>query len=353
LISVFIVFEAIQRLIDPPEMSTNQLLLVSTLGLGVNLFGMFAMGGHHHHGGHSHSHGGHSHGSHSHSHGSHSSPVSISPPSHTHDHDRTVPSVNGMNAIRLSPSSPQSSESFPTFPSTRSPLSPRMPRSSGHKHRRTASHIDILDISRPQVNSLGELTAEVPFTPITPGYEFGQDPHFAEHHHSHHVPNSHDHAHHAVVHEGHSHNMRGVFLHVMADTLGSVGVIISTLLIQWYGWTGFDPIASLFIAVLIAASVVPLVIDAGRVLALDASPRDEHIRRALSELKMIEGVASYSQPRFWPKDASTLVGSIHIQLSAESCANADDVLECVDNLLRNTIKGLEELTIQVGKAKIG
>ncbi len=30
-------------------MNTNQLLLVSTLGLAVNLFGMFAMGGHHHH----------------------------------------------------------------------------------------------------------------------------------------------------------------------------------------------------------------------------------------------------------------------------------------------------------------
>lgn len=35
--------------LDPPEMSTNQLLLVSSVGLGVNLFGMFAMGGHHHH----------------------------------------------------------------------------------------------------------------------------------------------------------------------------------------------------------------------------------------------------------------------------------------------------------------
>lgn len=34
--------------LDPPEMNTNQLLLVSTLGLAVNLFGMFAMGGHHH-----------------------------------------------------------------------------------------------------------------------------------------------------------------------------------------------------------------------------------------------------------------------------------------------------------------
>jgi Co/Zn/Cd efflux system component len=35
--------------LEPPEMNTNQLLLVSSLGLGVNLFGMFAMGGHHHH----------------------------------------------------------------------------------------------------------------------------------------------------------------------------------------------------------------------------------------------------------------------------------------------------------------
>lgn len=35
--------------LEPPEMNTSQLLLVSSLGLGVNLFGMFAMGGHHHH----------------------------------------------------------------------------------------------------------------------------------------------------------------------------------------------------------------------------------------------------------------------------------------------------------------
>lgn len=49
LISIFIVFEAIQRLIDPPEMNTNQLLTVSVLGLAVNLVGMFATG-HHHHG---------------------------------------------------------------------------------------------------------------------------------------------------------------------------------------------------------------------------------------------------------------------------------------------------------------
>lgn len=78
--------------------------------------------------------------------------------------------------------------------------------------------------------------------------------------------------------------MRGVFLHVMADTLGSVGVIVSTLLIQLYGWTGFDPIASLFIAVMIAASVIPLVIDTGKVLCLDLGERHHSIEAVLEEV---------------------------------------------------------------------
>ena len=54
LISIFIVFEAVERLIDPPEMNTGQLLTVSAVGLAVNLVGMFATG----HGHHGHSHGG-------------------------------------------------------------------------------------------------------------------------------------------------------------------------------------------------------------------------------------------------------------------------------------------------------
>jgi zinc transporter 5/7 len=156
--------------------------------------------------------------------------------------------------------------------------------------------------------------------------------------------------------------MRGVFLHVMADTLGSVGVIISTLLIQFYGWTGFDPIASLFIAILIAASVIPLVLDTGKILALDVADREVDIQRALADLSSIEGLASYTFPRFWPKDSSTLIGSIHIQLTPSASSHdptgphssrktvytkVDRVVERVDALLREKISGLEELVIQV------
>ncbi|KAK6019783.1 cation diffusion facilitator family transporter [Ostertagia ostertagi] len=57
---------------------------------------------------------------------------------------------------------------------------------------------------------------------------------------------------------GHGHSHGGVFLHVLADTLGSVFVIISTLLIQWFGWTWVDPLCSLILSVLILGSVYPL-----------------------------------------------------------------------------------------------
>ena len=74
----------------------------------------------------------------------------------------------------------------------------------------------------------------------------------------------------------------------MADTLGSVGVIISTLLINRYGWTGFDPIASIFIAVLIFASVVPLVMDSASLLTLDlGSDRERDVRSALSKVRRL------------------------------------------------------------------
>ena len=45
--------------------------------------------------------------------------------------------------------------------------------------------------------------------------------------------------------------LTGVFLHILADTLGSVGVIISSALIHQYGWMISDPICSIIIATLI------------------------------------------------------------------------------------------------------
>ena len=97
----------------------------------------------------------------------------------------------------------------------------------------------------------------------------------------------------------------------MADTLGSVGVIISTILIHYFHWTGFDPIASLLIGLMILGSVIPLVIDSGRILCLDLGASDTSaIEHALTQVQALPGVQSYSAARFWPLDGASLIGSI-------------------------------------------
>ncbi|PPQ94644.1 LOW QUALITY PROTEIN: hypothetical protein CVT25_009375 [Psilocybe cyanescens] len=492
LISIFIMFEAIQRILEPPEMNTSQLLLVSSLGLGVNLFGMFAMGGHHHHttqvtvmeatvmnpyhyhqprphshslppppsprapnsgriyshtmssptyehappnpvththglsppssaNSHSHSHS-HSHATenhpaencddHSHSHSHSHSPGHEHGHEHEHEHGRShdhghshghgpehrqghedehghshshshshSPTVDHDHNHSHSHSHPQHETSSAAAPPSRpadhsrtmstSSVSERPMVGNSHAQRRHSRGPSISVDLAPQLDNPSQYLMVSPpsstITPLTPSYTFGHDDHYDKHHDSHHAPNAHAPSH-ATAHEGHSHNMRGVFLHVMADTLGSVGVIVSTLLIQFYGWTGFDPIASLFIAILIAASVVPLVMDTGKVLALDVADRETDIQRALSELSTIEGLASYSYPRFWPKDSSSLIGSIHVQLvpsasgfdphgphssrGTPTYTKADRVVERVDALLRGKISGLEELTIQIEGASV-
>jgi len=81
---------------------------------------------------------------------------------------------------------------------------------------------------------------------------------------------SHDTHHHHPHHDSKHDNLiiYGMFLHILADTLGSVGVIISSLLISNFGWTWTDPLCSIFIAVLILVSMWPLLIRSGGALLM-------------------------------------------------------------------------------------
>ena len=74
-----------------------------------------------------------------------------------------------------------------------------------------------------------------------------------------------------------------MFLHVLADTMGSVGVIISSLLVQTFGWYIVDPICSLFIAVLILLSVIPLLRESAEILLL-ATPNYTHLQATLEKV---------------------------------------------------------------------
>ena len=114
----------------------------------------------------------------------------------------------------------------------------------------------------------------------------------------------------------------------MADTLGSVAVVISTILIHFYGWSGFDPLASCLIAVLIFASAIPLVTSSARTLLLTIPEDTEYdLREALAGLSSLRGVVGYAVPKFWLEEGKDqkVLGVIHV--IAGKSADLEDVKE--------------------------
>lgn len=106
--------------------------------------------------------------------------------------------------------------------------------------------------------------------------------------------------------------MQGIYLHILADALGSVSVVVSTILIQLTGWSGWDPIASFMIAVLIFASTVPLVSSTTKILLLSLNSDIEYnLRDILAGVSGIRGVVGYTVPKFWLEDIKKEAGGHH------------------------------------------
>lgn len=152
------------------------------------------------------------------------------------------------------------------------------------------------------------------------GHSHGHD-HSHSHDHSH--GHEHDHSHGGGGHgHGHAHdneNMHGIYLHILADTLGSVSVIVSTALTSIWGWSGWDPLASCFIAILIFLSSKPLVISSAKRLLLSVPEVTEYsLRNTLGGISQQRGVVNYWAPKFWlddrtgSEDGEKLVGVVHI-----------------------------------------
>lgn len=110
--------------------------------------------------------------------------------------------------------------------------------------------------------------------------------------------------------------MRGVFLHVMGDALGNVGVIASALFI-WltsFSWRFYaDPVISLIITVIILGSAIPLCKAASRIL-LQAVPEHLSIDDIKADIERLPGIVSCHHLHVWQLTDTALIASLHIQV---------------------------------------
>lgn len=112
-------------------------------------------------------------------------------------------------------------------------------------------------------------------------------------------------------------NIRGAFLHVIADMLASVAVIIAGLVIRWTGWTPADTIASLAIVAIVLPRSLTLLWHTVEVL-LERVPRGidpAEVHRALTALP---GVVAVHDLHIWSTDGVTPLASCHLVIE-ESC----------------------------------
>ena len=84
-------------------------------------------------------------------------------------------------------------------------------------------------------------------------------------------------------------NIRGAFLHMAADTLVSIGVVISGIIIKHTGWFIIDPIISLVIAIVILISTWELLRDSMR-LALDGVPEGIEVSEVALTMRGVDHV---------------------------------------------------------------
>ena len=97
---------------------------------------------------------------------------------------------------------------------------------------------------------------------------------------------------------GHSLNVEGAFRHVMADLMGSIGVVISGVLTLAFGWWIADPILGVLIGALILAGSWRLVGKVFRVL-LEGTPAHLDMGRLCSELESVAGVTLVHDIHAW------------------------------------------------------
>jgi len=149
----------------------------------------------------------------------------------------------------------------------------------------------------------------------------------------------------ARVLHGHQHsmNVRGAYLHVLGDLLGSIGAVTAAALIGLFGWRWADPLTSVLIATIIVFSAVRLVLDAVHVL-MEGAPGHIDIAAVERSLLEIRGVGGVHDLHLWTLGGQSPLLTAHLVL--DHTENAADVLRSATAALRERF-AIEHATLQV------
>ncbi len=149
----------------------------------------------------------------------------------------------------------------------------------------------------------------------------------------------------AVLYGSHHHNLnlRGAFLHVVSDALGSVGAIVAGLIMLFTGWYVADPVISILIGLLILHSSWSLIKESFSVL-MQAVPKGIQLEDVRKTIEEVEGVGAVHDLHVWAVTSDIFTLSAHAVI--ENGGDFHAVLNGIEEILKERFN-IEHTTIQL------
>lgn len=138
-------------------------------------------------------------------------------------------------------------------------------------------------------------------------------------------------------------NIRGAFLHMAADALVSLGVIIAGALYLWQGWAWIDPVTGIVIAVVVIFGTWSLFRQSLHLL-FDGVPENISLPEVREVLTGIAGVASVHDLHVWAMSTSEPALTAHLVVRGER--SADGILRDAQVALHQRF-GIHHVTLQL------
>ncbi|HEY9514064.1 MAG TPA: cation diffusion facilitator family transporter [Gemmatimonadaceae bacterium] len=146
---------------------------------------------------------------------------------------------------------------------------------------------------------------------------------------------------------GASLNVRGAYLHVLSDLLGSIGTVVAALVIHLTGWLLADPIVSVLVTILIVRGAWRLVHESVDVM-LESTPAHISLGAVRSQLEAIPGVESVHDLHVWTVTSGVIAMSAHAIVREPE--RHQHVLEHLHDAM--LLFGIQHVTVQLERREM-
>ena len=146
-------------------------------------------------------------------------------------------------------------------------------------------------------------------------------------------------------------NVRGAFVHMLGDALGSVAIVLGAAAIRYTGWVRVDPILSILIALLIVWTAWDIIRESLNIL-LEGLPRGIYLADVTEAMGSVEGVLGVHHLHIWSLGSNTHALSCHVLIEDVPPSASETILRSLNTLLDRRF-GIAHTTVQFEHVSCG